>query len=93
MAVDKFMPEMQDNPDLHIVLAKQRKNKKIKQKTKKTWDSWYIYQNKLDKACFQHEMAHRGFKDLTGWTAVDKVLLDKAFNIAKNSKHGGCQEV
>ena len=30
------MPEMQDNPDLHIVLAKQRKNKKIKQKTKKT---------------------------------------------------------
>ena len=29
------MPEMQDNPDLHIVLAKQRKNKKIKQKTKK----------------------------------------------------------
>ena len=30
------MHEMQDNPDLHIVLAKQRKNKKIKHKTKKT---------------------------------------------------------
>ena len=32
---------------------KKQKNTKIK---KKTGDSWYIYQNKLDKACFQHGM-------------------------------------
>ena len=34
---------------------------KIKEKIKKfkgTGDSRYIYQNKLDKACFQHAMAY-----------------------------------
>ena len=30
----------------------------------KTGDSRYIYQKKLDKACFQHDMAHGDFKDL-----------------------------
>ena len=24
----------------------------------------YTYENKLDKACFQHDMAYRDFKDL-----------------------------
>ena len=36
-------------------------------------------------------MAYRDFKDLNRRTAVDKVLLDKAFNIAKNSKYDGYQ--
>ena len=29
------------------------KNKERIKKIKKTWDSSYIYQNELDKACFQ----------------------------------------
>ena len=33
------------------------KNKERIQKFKETGDSRYIYQNKLDKACFQHDMA------------------------------------
>ena len=45
-----------------------------------------IYQNELDKGCFQHDMAYRDFKDLTRRTASDKILRDKAFNIAKNVK-------
>ena len=49
----------------------------------------YIYQNILDKTCFQHEMAYRNFKDLNRRTA-DNVLRDKAFNIATNSKYDGC---
>ena len=32
-------------------------------------------------------MAYGGFKDLTRRTASDKILCDKAFNIAKNSKY------
>ena len=47
--------------------------------------------NKLDKACFQHDMVHGDFKDLNRRTAADKVLLDKAFNIAKNQKYDGYQ--
>ena len=46
-----------------------------------------IYKNELDKACFQHDMAYGDFKDLTKRTAADKVLTDKAFNIAKDLKY------
>ena len=46
-----------------------------------------IYQNKLDKACFQHDVAYGHFKDLPKRTAFDKVLRDKAFSIAKNLKY------
>ena len=57
------------------------------QKFKKTADSRYIYQHELDKACFQHDMAYGYFKDLTRWSAFDKILHDKAYNIVKNSKY------
>ena len=32
-------------------------------------------------------MAYGDFNDLTRRTASDKILRDKAFNIAKNAKH------
>ena len=66
-------------------------NKERTQKFKDTGDSQYIYQNKLDKACFQHDMVHGDFKDLTGRTTSDKILRDKGFNIAKNPKYDGYQ--
>ena len=53
----------------------------------------YIYQNKLDKSCFQHDMAYGDFKDLAWWTASDKKLRDKAFDIAKNLKYDEYQRV
>ena len=36
-------------------------------------------------------MAYGDFKDLTRGTASDKLLRDKAFNIAKNLKYDGYQ--
>ena len=36
-------------------------------------------------------LAYGDFKDLTRRTASDKILSDKAFNIAKNPKHDGYQ--
>ena len=63
------------------------KNKERIQKFKETGDTSYIYKNELDKACFQHDMAYGDFKDLKTRTASDKVLRDKAFNIAKNFKY------
>ena len=56
-----------------------------------TRDSRYIYQNELDNACFQHDMAYGDFKDLDRRTAADKILRDKAFNIAKNLKYNAYQ--
>ena len=67
------------------------KNKERIQKLKKTGDSRYIYRNELDKACFQHDMTYGDFKDLTKRTAADKVLRDKAFNIAKDPIYDGYQ--
>ena len=67
------------------------KNKQRIQKFKETGDTNYIYKSELDKACFEHNMAYGDFKDLKRRTFSDKVLRDKAFNIAKNSKYDGYQ--
>ena len=63
------------------------KNKERVQKFKETGDTSYIYKNELDKACFQHDIAY-GFKKKN---IFDKILRDKAFNIAKNRKYDGYQ--
>ena len=60
-----------------------QKNKERIQKFKETRDSRCIYQNELGKACFQHNMVYRDFKDLTRRTASDKILHNKAFNLLK----------
>ena len=61
------------------------------QKLKETGDTNYIYKNELDKVCFQHDKAYGDFKDLKRRTASDKILRDKAFNIAENPKYDGYQ--
>ena len=45
----------------------------------------------MDKACFQHDMAYAKYKDLERGTQSDKVLKDKAFEIANNPKYDGYQ--
>ena len=92
LAGDKFMPEMhlRQLRFTYSSCGPFTKNKERIQKFKQTGDSRYIYRNKLDKACFQHDMAYGDFKDLKKRTAADKVLRDKAFNIAKDPKYG-CQ--
>ena len=47
--------------------------------------------NELDKACFTHDAAYSDSKDLTKRTVADKILKDRAFNIAKDQKYDGCQ--
>ena len=93
LAGEKFMPEMHlKQPGFtYSTCGPFTKNKEIIQKFKETGDTSYIYKNELDKACFQHDMAYGDFKDLARRTASDKVLRDKAFNIAKNPKYDGYQ--
>ena len=47
------------------------KNKERIQNFKETGDTSYIYKNELDKACFQHDIAYRDFKDLARRTVSD----------------------
>ena len=77
---------------LHIVLVDHSlKIKKEQNKNKETGDSRYIYQNELDKACFQYEMAYGEFKDLNRRIFANNVLRNKEFDIAKDSKYDGYQ--
>ena len=93
LAGDKFMPEihLRQPGFTYSACGPFTKNKERMQKFKQTGDSRYIYRNQLDKACFQHDMAYGDFKDLTKRTAAEKVLRDKAFNIAKDRKYDGYQ--
>ena len=88
-----FMPEMYlKQPEfIYRACGPFSKNKGRIKKFKETRDSRHIYKNELDKACFQHDIAYGDFKDLAKRTASDKVLRDKAFNIAKNPKYDGYQ--
>ena len=99
LAGDKFMPEMHLRQPAaldkfrytYIACGPFIKNKERIQKFKEIVDSRYIYQNELYKACFKHDMAYGDFKDLSRRTASDRMLHDKAFNIAKNLKCDGYQ--
>ena len=93
LAGDKFMPEMNLKQPQFTCSAcgPFTKNKERIQKFKETGDTNYIYKNELNKGCFQQYMAYGDFKDLARRTASDKILKDKAFNIAKNPKYDGYQ--
>ena len=53
-----------------------------------TGNTDFIYKYELDKACFQDDMAYGKTKDLVKRTQSDKVLKDRAFKIASDSKYG-----
>ena len=59
LAGDKFMPEIHLKQTACTYSARSpfMKNKKRTQKFKETEDSRYIYENKLDKAYFRHDVA------------------------------------
>ena len=82
---DKFMPEIQlRQPGFSFSVCRLfSKNKEPIQKFKETGGSNHIYQNKLDKVCFQHDMVYEDFKYLPKRTIADKISHDKAFRLLK----------
>ena len=85
---DKFMPEihLRQSEFFYNACGPFTKNKERISKIKERGDSTYLYQNELDKDCFQQDLIYGGFKDLPKRTGSDEVLCDKAFDIAKNLK-------
>ena len=67
------------------------KNKERIEKFMQSRNTGFIYRNELDKACFQHDKAYGKSKDLVKRTQSGKVLKDKAFKIASDTKYDGCQ--
>ena len=90
---DKFMPEMHlKQPGFtHSACGRFTKNKERIEKFMQTGNTNFIYRNKLDKACFKHDMAYGKTKNLVKRTQSDKVLKDKAFKIASDPNYNGYQ--
>ena len=63
---DKFMPEMhlQQPGFTYSACVPFTKNEERIEKFMETGNTDLIYKNKLDKACFQHDMAYDKSKDL-----------------------------
>ena len=93
LAGDKFMPEMHLRQPrfVYSVCGPFTRHKERIKKFKETGDTRYIYKNELDKACFQHDSAYADHKDLINRTKSDKVLKDKAYDIASNPEYDGYQ--
>ena len=93
LAGDKSVPEMHlRQPQFtYSACGPFTKHKQRIQKFKETGDTRYIYRNELDKACFAHDAAYSDSKDLTKRTVADKILKNKAFDIAKDPKYDGYQ--
>ena len=83
---DKFMPEiyLRQPQFTYSACGPFTKRGQRIQKFRETGDTNYIYKNELDKACFVHEAAYSDSKDLTKRTVADKILKNKAFDIAKD---------
>ena len=93
LAGDKFMPEMHLRQPRFVYSPCgpfTRHKERIKE-FKRIGDRRYIYRNELDKACFQHDSAYADHKDLINRTEADKVLKDKAYDIASNPEYDGYQ--
>ena len=93
LAGDKFMREMHLRQPQFVYSACgpfTRHKERIK-KFKQTGDTRYIYRNELDQACFQHDSAYADHKDLINRIKSDKVLRDKAYDIASNLEYDGYQ--
>ena len=65
------------------------KQRKRIQKFRETGNLKHSDRNKLDKACCVHDETHSNSKDLAKRTTSDKVVSDRAYEIARNRGYGG----
>ena len=66
-------------------------NRERIQKFRETGNLKHLYRDKLDKARFAHNAAYSDSKDLATRIIWNKILKDKAYEIARNPKYDGYQ--
>ena len=93
LAGNKFMPEMhlKQLGFTYSAFGPFTRNKERIEKFMATSNTDFIYKNELDKVCFQHDMAYGKSKALAKRTQSDKVLRDKVFEIASDTKYDDYQ--
>ena len=88
-----------DKPELHLkqprftysVSGTFTKHHERIQKFRETGTLKHLYRKELDKACFAHDATYSDSKDLAKRTISDKILKDRAYEIARNHGCDGYQ--
>ena len=90
---DKFMPQMHlKRPGFtYSACGAFTKHRETIQKFRETENLKHLYRNESDKACFAHDAPYSDSKDLAKRTISDKILKDRAYEIARNCNYGECQ--
>ena len=65
------------------------KHSEIIQKFRATGNLNQIYKNESNKACFAHDAAYSESKNLANRTIPDKILKERAYEIAISPKYDG----
>ena len=90
---DQFMPELhlRKTGFTYSAWGSFTKHLKRVQKFRETGNLKHIYKNELDEVCFGHDAAYSDSKDFAKRTVTDKILKDRAYEIARNRKYDGYQ--
>ena len=83
---DKFMPKLHlKQPGFtYSACGPFTKYCKRIQKFRETGNLKHLYKNELDKPCFAQDAAYSDSKDLAKRTISDRILRDRAYEIARN---------
>ena len=71
---------------MHNAYGPYTKNHERIQEFRQTGDLKHLNRNELDKACFARNVAYSDSKNLATRIVSDKASLEKAYEIAANSK-------
>ena len=93
LIVDKFMSELHlKQPGFtYSACGPFTKHRQRIQKFRETVTLKYFYRKGLNKACFPYDATYSHCKDLAKRTISDKILKDRAYEIARNCKYDGYQ--
>ena len=82
---DKFMSELHlKQPEFTYSSCGSLNKRERIQKFREKENLKHFYRNELDKACFAHDAAYSDSEDLAKRTILDKILKDRADEIARN---------
>ena len=94
LAGDKFMSEfhLKHSGFTYSACRPFTKHPERIQKIRETDNLRHLYRKKLEKPCIAHDAAYSDSKDLGKRTISDKILKDRAYDIARNCGYDGYQK-
>ena len=83
------MPEFNSRQTVfaNIACGPYTKHRERIHKFRETGNLKHLYRSILDKVCFAHDVAYSDSKDLAKRNIPDKVLKERAYEIARNPKY------